>query len=136
VSAYRFLLAAFAGLFLVSAMMSGCIQGQPASDTSDPGFPFGPTPTATGPLAYVQDIKPMLDRDCLQCHNSRDARGNYSVSTYAETISGQRPGDASSPVVVDCSPGGSMYRYFLGNPAVDATMVFRWMVVYNAAETR
>ena len=44
----------------------------------------------------------------------------------------QRPGDASSPVVVDCSPGGSMYRYFTGDAVTKATMVFRWMVVYNA----
>jgi hypothetical protein len=133
---YRFLIAACAGLVLASVLVSACIQGQPASDTSDPGFPFGPTPTATGPLAYVQDIKPVFDRDCLECHNSRNPRGNYSVSTYAETIAGQRPGDARSSVVVDCSPGGSMYRYFRGDTVTEATMVFRWMIVYNAAQTR
>jgi len=124
------------GLFLASVVASGCVQGQPASDTSDPGFPFGPTPTAIGPLAYLQDIKPIFDRDCLECHRTRNARGNYSVSTYAETIAGQRPGDASSPVVVDCSPGGSMYRYFRGDAVTEATMVFRWVVAYNVAETR
>jgi len=121
---------------LASLVASGCVQGQPASDTSDPGFPFGPTPTAIGPLAYVQDIKPIFDRDCLECHRTRNARGNYSVSTYAETIAGQRPGDASSSVVVDCSPGGSMYRYFSGDAVAEATKVFRWVVVYNMAETR
>ena len=84
----------------------------------------------------MQDIKPIFDRDCLECHRTRNARGNYSVSTYAETIAGQRPGDASSPVVVDCSPGGSMYRYFSGDAVTEATKVFRWVVVYNMAETR
>jgi hypothetical protein len=136
VSAHRRPIFAVAGLFLGLACVPGCVRGQPASDTSDPGFPFGPTPTVTGPLAYVQDIKPIFDRDCFQCHNSFNARGNYSVGTYAETIAGQRPGDARSSVVVDCSPGGSMYRYFTGNAEAEATMVFRWMVVYNAAETR
>jgi len=29
-----------------------------------------------------------------------------------------------------------MYRYFSGNAIADATMVFRWMVYYNAAESR
>ena len=84
----------------------------------------------------MQDIKPIFDRDCLECHRTRNARGNYSVSTYAETIAGQRPGDASSRVVVDCSPGGSMYRYFSGDAVAEATKVFRWVVVYNMAETR
>jgi hypothetical protein len=29
-----------------------------------------------------------------------------------------------------------MYRYFRGNAVTEATLVFRWMVVYNAAQTR
>jgi hypothetical protein len=136
VSAHRIPIFVVAGLLLGLASVPACVRGQPASDTSDPGFPFGPTPGATGPLAYVQDIKPIFDRDCFQCHSSFNQRGSYSVGTYADTIAGQRPGDAHSSVVVDCSPGGSMYRYFSGNAVAEATMVFRWMVVYNAAETR
>jgi mono/diheme cytochrome c family protein len=88
------------------------------------------------PIAYVQDIKPIFDRDCLNCHGDRRAAGNYSVRSYADTIAGQRPGDASSSVVVTCSPGGSMYRYFSGDATTKANVVFRWMVYYNAAETR
>jgi hypothetical protein len=136
VSTYQFLSKPLVGLFLASIFVPGCVQGQPARDTSDPGFPFGPTPIATTPLAYIPDIKPIFDRDCLECHNSRDQRGNYSVSTYAAATAGQRRGDARSSVVVDCSPGGSMYRYFTGDAVTEATMVFRWIVVYDAAETR
>jgi hypothetical protein len=135
-SSYRFLIVLLAGYSIVLLIVSGCVQKQPASDTSDPGFPFGPTSLTVQPIAYVQDIKPLFDRDCLECHSSRRAQGNYSVSSYADAIAGQRPGDASSSVVVDCSPGGSMYRYFRGDAVTEATMVFRWIVVYNAAETR
>jgi hypothetical protein len=120
----------------MAAAVSGCVNGQPASDTGDPGFPFGPSASGTQPLAYVQDIKPIFDRDCLSCHSSRDARGDYSVSTYTDVMKDQRPGDAQSSVVVDCSPGGSMYRYFSGDATTKATEVFRWMVYYNAAESR
>ena len=67
-----------------------------------------PTAVRIQAIAYVQDIKPIFDRDCLCCHSTRDARGSYSVTWYAEAMRGQRPGDASSSVVVDCSPG-SMY---------------------------
>jgi hypothetical protein len=113
-----------------------CVQGQRATDTGDPGFPFGPSAVGVQPLAYVQDIKPIFDRDCLSCHGGREDAGHYSVRTYSDTIADQRAGDASSSVVVDCSPGGSMYRYFSGDAVTDATKVFRWMVVYNAQQNR
>jgi hypothetical protein len=115
---------------------AACVAGQPATDMGDPGSPLGPTALGTQPLAYVQDVKPIFDVDCLQCHNERNPRGNYSVASYAEAMRGQRPGDARSSVVVDCAPGGSMYRYFTGDAVTKATIVFRWMVVDNAAESR
>ena len=124
------------GALSMAFAVSGCVQGQRASDTGDPGFPFGPSAIGTQTLAYVQDIKPILDRDCLSCHGVRDVAGNYSVRSYGDVMSGQRPGDASSSLVVDCSPGGSMYRYFTGDAVTEATMVFRWMVYYNALESR
>jgi hypothetical protein len=123
-------------VLLSVALLGACVQGQQATDTGDPGFPFGPSAIGTQTLAYVQDLKPILDRDCLSCHSTRDARGNYSVSTYADVMAGQHPGDARSSLVVDCSPGGSMYRYFSGDTVTKATMVFRWMVYYNALESR
>ena len=122
------------------AVMGGCIKGQTAADMGDPGFPFGPSALPTGQLAYIPDIKPILDRDCLSCHRTaggRDERaGGYSVSTYAEVLAGQTPGDAKSSLVRTCAPGGSMYPYFSGNAQTSATLLFRWLVYYNGAQTR
>jgi len=112
------------------------VQPQRATDTGDPGFPFGPSAIGVRPLAYVQDIKPILDRDCLSCHSARDARGNYSVATYADVLNGQTRGDAKSSLVVTGSPGGSMYRYYSGDAGTKSTMVFRWLVYYDAQQTR
>lgn len=124
-------------VFTVCCAVSACVQSRPAVDTGDPGMPFGPSAVgSTQPLAYVQDIKPIFDADCLECHSTGNARGNYSVTTYADVMNGQRAGDAQSSVVVDCAPGGSMYRYFSGDAVTKATKVFRWMIVYNAAQTR
>lgn len=123
-------------LTVSAALLCACVQGQQATDTGDPGFPFGPTAIGTETLAYTQDIKPILDHDCLSCHSVRDARGNYSVATYEAVMAGQQPGDARSSLVVDCSPGGSMYRYFSGDATTKATMVFRWMVYFNALQSR
>jgi hypothetical protein len=126
----------WAGLLITFLMISGCVKTSPATDIGDPGFPFGPSTVGVQPLAFVQDIQPIFNVDCANCHNSFNAQGNYSVASYAAVMSGQRPGDASSSLVVDCSPGGSMYRYFSGDAVTKATEVFRWMVVDNAAETR
>jgi mono/diheme cytochrome c family protein len=123
-------------LLSIAASTAACVQGQRATDAGDPGFPFGPSAVGATPIAYVQDIKPIFDRDCAECHGGRETAGNYSVRTYATVMAGQRPGDARSSVVVDCSPGGSMYRYFSGDRVTEATMVFRWMVYYNAAQSR
>ena len=50
-----------------------CVKGQPASDTGDPGFPFGPGAAGVQTIAYVQDIKPIFDRDCASCHGVRES---------------------------------------------------------------
>jgi hypothetical protein len=126
-------------LFQVGVLATSSLIVWACTDTGDPGFPFGPSNAPVRPLAYVQDIKPILDADCSYCHSSFDARGNYSVSTYADVLSGQRPGDAKSSLVVDCSPGGSMYgyfSYFRGDPVTKATEIFRWLVYYDAANSR
>jgi hypothetical protein len=123
-------------LFTVAFGLSACVQGQRATDTGDPGFPFGPSAIGVQPLSYAQDIKPILDRDCLSCHSARDARGQYSVSTYADVLRGQTPGDAKSSLVVTGSPGGSMYQYYSGDVITKSTMVFRWLVYYDAQQTR
>jgi hypothetical protein len=126
----------WAALLATSLLVTACVHGQQASDTGDPGFPFGPSAVGTQTLAYVQDVKPILDRDCASCHEAGRAQGNYSVASYADVMADQRPGDASSSLVVDSSPGGSMYRYFSGDAVTKATVIFRWMVYYNALQSR
>jgi mono/diheme cytochrome c family protein len=122
---------------LVFSFTVACVNGNPAADMSDPGLPYGPVPVnPSQPVAYVQDIKPIFDRDCLECHNSRRAEGGYSASTYAQSIDGQHAGDARSSVVVDTAPGGSMYVYFTGDATTRATLVFRWVVANDLAQTR
>ena len=125
-----------AALLLCAASISACVQGQRAADVGDPGFPFGPSAISVQTIAYVQDIKPIFDRDCASCHGAREIAANYSVSSYTNVMSGQQPGDARGSLVVTCSPGGSMYRYFSGDAVTKATMVFRWMVYYNAQQSR
>ena len=139
--AAKFLIVLSIGAF-VSLAAGGCVKGRAAADSGDPGFPFGPSAISVQPLAYVPDIKPILDRDCLECHRSNgrgeddDRAGGYSVSTYADVMAGQTRGDAKSSLVRTCAPGGSMYQYFRGDAQTSATLLFRWLVYYNGAQTR
>src|SRR4029078_2935521 len=93
------------GVLVSLVAAAGCIKGNPATDSGDPGVPFGPSAITTHPLAYVQDVKPILDRDCLSCHRSGfrgegdERAGGYSVSTYADVLTGQTPVDAISSLV-------------------------------------
>ncbi|OFW31102.1 MAG: hypothetical protein A3G76_06605 [Acidobacteria bacterium RIFCSPLOWO2_12_FULL_65_11] len=64
------------GVLAASLAASSCVQAQPASDTGDPGFPFGPSAGGVQPLAYVQDIKPLLDQNCVECHGPGNEEGD------------------------------------------------------------
>jgi hypothetical protein len=58
------------------------------------------------------------------------------MNTYGQVMQDVRPGDAASRLVVTTQPSGSMYQYWSGNQQEKAALVFNWVVVYNAQETR
>jgi hypothetical protein len=82
-------------------------------------------------------MQPLFQSDCVSCHSGRRAYGNYAMDSYASVMRGVRPGDASSPLVRTTQSRGSMYRYWSGSSrAAKADMVLRWVVTYQAAQTR
>jgi hypothetical protein len=117
----------------------------PATTTSVPATTTVPgtttsvasTTSVTG-LAYVQDIKPILDADCLRCHSTNNAQGGISVSTYAQVMRMVVPGSAASSLVTSTqvSPRGSMNRYLTGDVAGKASKIRSWVVDYRAVEMR
>ena len=138
------------------SVLSDCVAVTPATDTDNVSVdsPTGPTsvptpgPTTPSPtpaptpgssgqaLAYVQDLKPIFDSDCLACHSRSRPLAGYSMSTYRDVMAAVRPGSASSILVSTTQSRGSMYRYFSGNRATKADLVRRWVVDFNAQETR
>src|SRR5690348_825339 len=52
---------------------------------------------------YRDEIKPLLDRNCLGCHNSRMKQGGLDLSTRESLIHGSEHG----PVVVPGNPSES-----------------------------
>jgi len=87
-------------------------------------------------VAYVQDLKPVFDSDCVRCHSGSRPSAGYNMSTYAGVMALVRAGDASSRLVVATRSGGSMYGNFSGNRASKSELVRSWVVNNGAAQTR
>jgi hypothetical protein len=141
-----------AGVFGV-LILAACVQAVPAKDTGDalpltptspsvtpgPGTTSSPTPAPAAldqPLSYDQDLKPIFASDCVLCHSTARPLGRYSMSTYRDVMTDVRPGSASSPLVTVTQSRGSMYRYFSGNRAAKSDLVRRWIVNWNAQQSR
>jgi hypothetical protein len=107
------------------------IAGPSAAASPTPQAP-NPTPTpAAAPgasIAYVQDIKPILEADCLRCH------GN--LASYGGVMAFVTPGSASSLLVRVTQPGGSMNSRLSGDRTRKADLIRRWVVDNGAAQSR
>jgi hypothetical protein len=102
-----------------------------ATPTPAPSATPTPSPTPTPgvtTVAYVQDIKPILDADCVRCH------GN--MGSYAGVMQYVQPGNANSTLVRVTQTSGAMYRYLSGTPASKSDLIRRWVVDNNAVQQR
>jgi hypothetical protein len=129
-----------------------CVTQQPATDVA--GSVTAPSPVSTtstattstlapnttqaspATVAYVQDLQPIFQSDCVRCHSGSRPDGNYSMSTYAQVLRAVTAGNARSPLVVVTQRNASMYRYWSGNATTKAELVRKWVVENGAAQTR
>jgi hypothetical protein len=138
-------------VFVALPLTLACVKAQPPTDTGDPVVSTPTAPSTSSPttpttgaatdstLAYTQDMKPLFQSDCVTCHGTTRADGNYRMSTYAQVMTAVRAGSASSTLVSVTQSGGSMYRYWSGSTATraaKAAQVRSWIVTYNAQENR
>jgi len=98
--------------------------------TPDAGTPApAPTPTpAAASVAYDQDIRPILENDCVRCHSQ--------FASYAGAMGYVVKGSASSPLVRATQSGGSMYSHLSGDKAGKSALIRSWVVENGAAESR
>jgi len=100
--------------------------------TPDPGTPApqptpAPTPAAAS-VAYEQDIRPILEANCLNCHGQ--------FGSYAGVMGYVVPGNASSRLVRATQSGGSMYSHLSGDRAGKSALIRSWVVENGAAQSR
>ena len=48
-------------------------------------------------MDFQRDVKPILERRCLGCHNDRDRRGGLSLRSGASTAKGGESGKVITP---------------------------------------
>ena len=104
-----------------------------------PANPAGGTSGQSTALAYNPDMKSIFTSDCLQCHGSGRADGNYRMTTYAQVMTAVRAGKPIQPADPVTQRNGSMYRYFSGTGTArqaKADAVRTWIVTDNAQENR
>ncbi|MCX6537656.1 MAG: hypothetical protein NT151_01780 [Acidobacteria bacterium] len=124
----RCLLACLVVPVAAAALASACAAGtfdssaSPTSPTTVVAPPAGTTP------AYTQDVKPILDGDCVRCHGSRSPSAGYDLSSYTAVMRAVVAGNASSRLVVATRSGGSMYGLLSGDRATKSTMIRNWVL--------
>ena len=111
--------------------LAACVQTTAPTDkgggltlSSDAGRPIR--------LTYVKDLQPVFASDCVSCHNASSPAGGYSMADYASVMKDVRPGDPSSPLVVATQPLGHMFGYFSGDRLMKSSLVYTWVVEYDA----
>ena len=107
----------------------------PTTTTMTSGGTTTSTTTST-PLAYVNDIKPVLDSDCVACHSPRLHESNVDLSTYASVMRVVQAGSSNSLLVRVTRSNGIMYPNLTGNRAAKSELIRSWVVDSRAAETR
>lgn len=53
---------------------------------------------------------------------------------YSSVMKDVRPGDAASPLVVETQPLGHMFQYFSGDKLTKSSLVYMWVVEYDAED--
>ncbi len=54
-------------------------------------------PGSAGTVSFVEDIAPIIVRNCLRCHGARNPRSGFSMATYNSMLKGGERGDDVVP---------------------------------------
>ena len=94
----------------VMAAAAGCaLTGTLPAAEPEPARPAAPTiaiarPTRPGPVDFLKDVLPILQANCLPCHNKTTTKGDLLLESPADMLKGGESG----PVVVPGKASESM----------------------------
>lgn len=119
---------------MVLLLPVGCVSVTPPTDTGG-GLTLSSPEGEPIQLTYEKDLRPVFASDCVRCHGGALPAAGYSMADHASVLQRVSPGDARSPLVVETQPTGHMYRYFSGDASAKASLVYVWVVEYDAQDT-
>ena len=108
----------------------------PSTSATTPTTATGGTTSTSATLAYNQDVKSILDSDCVMCHGANIHENNVRLDSYANVMRVVTAGSANSLLVRETRPGAAMYVNFSGDRAAKSDLIRSWVVNTNAAESR
>jgi hypothetical protein len=122
-----------AGRLALLAVLSfaACVQRRAPTDVGG-GLTLSSASGSAIRLSYAKDLLPVFASDCVRCHNASSAAGGYSMIDYPSVMKDVRPGDPSSPLVAATQPLGHMFGYFSGDRLMKSSLVYMWVVEYDA----
>ena len=98
-------------------------------------LPTPPPAPAPSPVDYTKDLVPILEAQCVKCHNSNMLQAGLDVSTYEALMKG---GNSGSPILPKRSADSLLYLYITGArqpqmpvdgslPQKDLDLIARWI---------
>ncbi len=94
-------------------LLTDCATTDPGTMSRAEHDPFYPT-RVPAKIDFVRDVKPILESQCLECHNSKDSlrHAGLNFETYQLAVtSGRQP-----PVIRPGDPEGSLLIQAMENP--------------------
>ena len=115
------------------SVQSAVIVSVTAAPPPPPPPPPPPTPTPAA-ITYMNNIKPILDSNCIMCHGGPFPTAGRDFSTYAGVMTVVTPGDPNSRIIQMTKPGGPMNGFLSPDPIGRAQMIYDWIVIYGAPQ--
>ncbi len=114
------------------ALTSAC--GGTASPTSPSTVPTGSVGLGITTYTFTNDVKSIVNSDCISCHGSSRQEAGYNFTTYQGVMRAVIAGSDQSPLVRATGPRGAMYAELNGNRAQKSQILYDWVVNSHAAE--
>jgi phosphoribosylanthranilate isomerase len=85
-------------------------------------------------LTYVNDIAPIMQSNCVQCHSGPQPTAGRDFTTYMGVMQVVTPFDPNSRLIQMTQPGAPMHGFLQPDPATRAEIIRKWVVDFGAPE--
>ena len=116
---------------LIGTLASACGGSSPTSPSS---INITVTGTGVATYTYTADVAPILNSDCVACHNASQHESGVNLTTYAGVTQVVTAGSDSSTLVRVVQPSGPMNGNLSGNRNQKVQIIYDWVVNSHAAQ--